>query len=1036
MVFFLLVLLACALVPMSALEIKTSQRIIYSRSPKLRINGTGFEGLDPQEMLMSIMVLPTEDHPEIQNLMTGKDYSITRGTGEDKSALVLKLLAGKMWADLSNRIFPVTLTLTGVYANNAPDSANLLNSNLPNSGAKVIARVIRTPQVVAQTPPKIIYRGSTPSIVINGTGLMGAPSVNLYFDPPLFVQMSFDIVSPLPLPRERIIIKLRPDSTWRKEPGILYLKGIDTGGGPLRLGESADGIPLVNVQNEGDFGMTRAKVDDTADKQKIYHDDPSLNIFGSGFNTDGVMLKWSNGIKGPQQIQLNGLAGPANYTISIIKPDSIKLDLNILDKMMWRRNDGSLPGFLTLLAVDNGHGFSPVGPMNTGKGRDIATVFRRPVINSPPYKLPIMRSHSHYLRVNGQGFVPSKSDLGRMELMFEPAILEDSYFIQCFNRTELFIYLVDGKSWAAAPYTGPLKIKAVNSRGDKTGWVTQGPEGEGIEIAQIVDDQSSESSGGVEVFPQAVQIYQSANSMQIPVNGNGFGAGVEFTLMGELENGDLSEALELKQNVDFSVAVVSPHNVVFSLLAGHKWAKKIPDTEFPMDLYVTKVTVGGSSFQLQGGYGIRIAMVFVDPSIEVCAESNHVHETQSKLLTVFGSGFSFPSAMKVTLRPTVAENFEIFTAVPAMKEGRKDTMKIKLRNGKGWLPSFMSIKDDQTKIPLQIVSVDSGAGRVDLTPPVTISYVVRDRPGIVCDDSCEYAFDGVCDEGVGGRGNDDEIDDDEYGDAYYESYYQDDYNGQGDMRRRLSTSSSIKSLFGGRASGKTSASKSMASPRVAATMEEDDYQDFDGEQYYAYNDDKNVGACLPGTDCTDCGGVDAMAEDDDVFGSYGGWNDKTHAAAGSNAKCTNTCYLARNGICDDSRGAGFCALGTDCQDCGPVGASNFTSIMESNDDEFFDDDDQWDFDDDTFLAQSRGAHANRARLNADEGMQGVFIGVLEGIIYTIGMAFILVACYLGYKLYRGDVSGVYQALSLELTDAELEAAPSRKMAITPDVVRS
>lgn len=74
----------------------------------------------------------------------------------------------------------------------------------------------------------------------------------------------------------------------------------------------------------------------------------------------------------------------------------------------------------------------------------------------------------------------------------------------------------------------------------------------------------------------------------------------------------------------------------------------------------------------------------------------------------------------------------------------------------------------------QVTGVDTGAGTVTFEEPVTVGFVVQDRVGVVCDDSCEFAFDGVCDDGTEG----------EY-DQYYEyyGYYQDDdlggyYGGQ------------------------------------------------------------------------------------------------------------------------------------------------------------------------------------------------------------------------------------------------------------------
>ena len=54
-----------------------------------------------------------------------------------------------------------------------------------------------------------------------------------------------------------------------------------------------------------------------------------------------------------------------------------------------------------------------------------------------------------------------------------------------------------------------------------------------------------------------------------------------------------------------------------------------------------------------------------------------------------------------------------------------------------------------------------------------VGWVTKDREGIVCDDSCEYAFDGVCDEP--GKGWDFYGYDDTY---YYDRRNIDDYNGQ------------------------------------------------------------------------------------------------------------------------------------------------------------------------------------------------------------------------------------------------------------------
>ena len=43
-------------------------------------------------------------------------------------------------------------------------------------------------------------------------------------------------------------------------------------------------------------------------------------------------------------------------------------------------------------------------------------------------------------------------------------------------------------------------------------------------------------------------------------------------------------------------------------------------------------------------------------------------------------------------------------------------------------------------------------------------------------------------------------------------------------------------------------------------------------------------------------------------------------------KCNNDCMFARDGTCDDRRSTGACPDGTDCEDCGPWGQTNFTMV--------------------------------------------------------------------------------------------------------------
>src|SRR3546814_67753 len=74
---------------------------------------------------------------------------------------------------------------------------------------------------------------------------------------------------------------------------------------------------------------------------------------------------------------------------------------------------------------------------------------------------------------------------------------------------------------------------------------------------------------------------------------------------------------------------------------------------------------------------------------------------------------------------------------------RPDAIRIRLNEGRNWFPNFRA--DGAKKVPLQLTAIDTGAGMVELKTRVVVSYIIPDREGFDCVDSCEYAFDGICD---------------------------------------------------------------------------------------------------------------------------------------------------------------------------------------------------------------------------------------------------------------------------------------------------
>ena len=678
---------------------------------------------------------------------------------------------------------------------------------------------------------EVLYQTVSNELRINGTGFVGAKKIDLYFQPPLIKEVAYEDVTPYPITKDEVVLRLRHGYSWRENPGSLYVIGVDTGGGPVKV-EGDDGVKVAEVR--ANLDQHAVTVETTSEEQLIYADEPNLFIRGSGFNEIGNGLRWANGL----------LGNNVNYTTVATTENSIQLRL--VPNSYWRKNWENLPGALTLLAVNAGQGFVAVGPVNAGKGRDIAMVFERPVVFSDNKK--IFRTHSHELHIKGAGF-PMMQTGFIPKLKFNPPLMRDvDYTVRVLDRTELELTLLDGRAWRSD--AGPLRVTSIN-----TGAGPVEMPGEGVHVAEVQEDIDASVTGGVEVFPMGVKVYQSALKQEVVVTGTGFKDNMVFAL---------DPPLQL--NVDYTMEVHSKNKAVLHLVGSRKWRAD------PGFIIARSVTVDGRSFPLAGTEGIRIAIVLADPYISPSKES--YHETQSKLLVISGSGFTNVADTKVVIRPTMPNAYKVIGVL-------EDAIRVQLKPENDWLPSFMSLKDedDSKKILLQVASVDTGAGEVTFDTPVTIGYIIKDREGVVCDDSCEFAFDGVCDDGSEPN--------DEYYYQNYFNYMDDDFGGF------------------------------YEDGEYYGYGEGDGYGDgvmygVAYDDYYMENEDYMVSACVEGTDCTDCGGVDAIIDYSRPLEPDSGFE-----------SCTNTCIYPRDGVCDDPRGTKYCELGA----YGAIGLANLTHAM-------------------------------------------------------------------------------------------------------------
>lgn len=139
-------------------------------------------------------------------------------------------------------------------------------------------------------------------------------------------------------------------------------------------------------------------------------------------------------------------------------------------------------------------------------------------------------------------------------------------------------------------------------------------------------------------------------------------------------------------------------------------------------------------------------------------------------------------------------------------------------------------------------------------------------------------------------------------------------------------------------------------------------------------------------------------------------------------------------------------LSCDEQDCGPVGADNFT---KNEDDGWWDDDDDyWAFNDVDFINQNEGPAANPHRVKRyrqpaeTAGPAAMFLTVLEGMVYTVGCIFGSIGLYILYRWYHGYSLPFVHVFSPDamqanqMTAREFDMAPTKKMPITPDVIRT
>ena len=131
-------------------------------------------------------------------------------------------------------------------------------------------------------------------------------------------------------------------------------------------------------------------------------------------------------------------------------------------------------------------------------------------------------------------------------------------------------------------------------------------------------------------------------------------------------------------------------------------------------------TVPNQKHFVGGSKGVRIAKVLPDPHIDYSSQT--VSES-AKIIEISGRGFTSIADVKVMLSPTMPEAYRIISVEPTL-------LRVELHQGQSWKPAYIQLKNydgSATRhVPLQVLSIDTGAGNIVFPQAVTIGHIVPD----------------------------------------------------------------------------------------------------------------------------------------------------------------------------------------------------------------------------------------------------------------------------------------------------------------------
>jgi hypothetical protein len=322
-----------------------------------------------------------------------------------------------------------------------------------------------------------------------------------------------------------------------------------------------------------------------------------------------------------------------------------------------------------------------------------------------------------------------------LDLIFDPPLIRDIDYTYSFEfpivEENVQLSLLPRRKWRET--SGYLKLMSIDTGGGPI--LCDGKDG--VAFAKILDE--TEFSDRVKGYPDGLflysskrRIYESILSQNISLRGNGFNSKItNFEFYPPMVKG-----------IDYDLSSISTSgNLELTLKPGKKWK----GTNGEGLIYMLALFYEDEWYYPPEG-SVTIAIIARDPMI--IPSKQLIYETQTKLIRIDGIGLG------ISWQPTIPRFFPSWEANYNVHSN--DDSSLFVTSSSSWLPPQLSFHNSSrkrlsdssdTQIPLQVVSLGAFGGLVHLNPPVTVGIIIPDIEGVVCDDSCYIALDGMCDDG-------------------------------------------------------------------------------------------------------------------------------------------------------------------------------------------------------------------------------------------------------------------------------------------------